>query len=292
MSFHSDHTKPLFLIQPRLDAAEYRDKFIGSAVKYPKRPTEVYAPYEPKVLPKDLVARLDPKPVVIHDVSFFSNRISDKSIQASFNGILEGFAKSAKQTLNHNVATHARLWHMDFPGRKFEALLENETYYNELYDMINENGKLYFVTDIVTLVNLTVINEVSSEAGAGAGVKVPVDPSIGIDVRAGGQILHGKAAGSSGTYEGEMIVLMGYREVWLEKVKGLRAKFNRSLGSPRRGFTVKDAEMRPRINETPAEGDTDVMLGDENASKDSKEGSPTQDYHTITKELGFDVEIK
>jgi hypothetical protein len=285
---HAEPSKPLFLIQPRLDAGEYREKLIGSVVKYPYRPTEVYSPYDAKVLPKDIVT-LDPKPVVISNINFFSSRIKDTEIRASFNGILDGFVHKGSGTTNQNAATCARVWHMDAPARKFKELLKNEAYYAELFSLLKQNDgrSLYFIASMVTLVNMTVVNETGKSRGAGGTAHLPVDPSMGLNVGAHGHVNSGSAAGAQATYEGEMIVLLGYREVRLEKLKGIKAKVGRTLGSPMSGFTIKDGNLMPIISEEPAQGNIDGVLG----YRPNEAGSGEQGNDDVVKELGYDIEI-
>lgn len=104
----SDKTKPLWLIQPRLDAGEYRDKLIGSVVKYTDLPLERRIPYQTDKLPRELVPNLDPKPVQIRNVRFWTKNIQDAKVSASVNEILEAFGEAGREESNERTATVAR----------------------------------------------------------------------------------------------------------------------------------------------------------------------------------------
>ena len=103
-----ENTKPLWLVQPRLDASEYRDKLIGCVVKYTDLPLERRVPYHMNKLPRELVPDLDPKPVQVRNVKFWTRRIKDATVSASVNEILEAFGERAKEESHKNVATVAR----------------------------------------------------------------------------------------------------------------------------------------------------------------------------------------
>ncbi|KAJ3473107.1 hypothetical protein NLG97_g10514 [Lecanicillium saksenae] len=226
----SHETKPLWLVQPRLDAGEYRDKLIGSVVKYPNLPTERRIPYRTEKLPKEMVMDLDPKPVRMRNVAFWQNRMKDAKVSASFNDIMQFFAQRAKASKKQNVATVARMWHMDSPGEKFKELLKNKQYYDELFELLRSNhDQGYFITDIVTVANLETLERSENGGGAGAGVKVPLDPSTGIDIGVDASFHVAHENGSTVTYDEEMIVFLGYRLIRLEKLTGKRAKLRTML---------------------------------------------------------------
>lgn len=286
---HTTSSKTLWLVQPRLDASEYRDKLIGSVVKYPDLPTESRVPYHYKKLPKDIVSDLDPKAVQVHNVEFWTSRIKDDGIKASVNDIFKAFGELAKQESKVNRATVARTWHMDLPSEKFNQLLKDKEYFKEVFELLrNNHGHGYFITDIVTLVNLEVSNITSSSKGVGISAQIPVDPSLGIDVGAGAKIQVSKEDGYSVSYEDELIVFLGYRLVNLEKVDGMRAKLGRMIGtSPMNGFAVRGGlDYKPMIKEKPVEGTVAPFMSDRDNSEEKKNSTAF-----IANELGFDVEI-
>ncbi|UNI22383.1 hypothetical protein JDV02_008275 [Purpureocillium takamizusanense] len=277
MSHHRD-VKPLWLIQPCLDAGEYRDKLIGSVVKYPDLPTERRVPYRSAKLPRELVADLDPKPLTVHNVNFWKRNIKDGAVRASVGDLIDVFVDRARGDASARTATVARVWHMDSPGEKFKELLRDKQYFEELFDLLRDSHgqQAYFVTDVVTLANLEVAETSGSHAGAGAQARLPVplDGGPGLAV-AGASLLPtsptavGASAtarvtregGFSGTYEGETVVFLGYRQVLLEKVDGTRAKLRRAvLGQQRKGYAVRDNfDYWPAVVDKPAPGNANWM---------------------------------
>ncbi|OAA37844.1 hypothetical protein NOR_06921 [Metarhizium rileyi] len=255
--------KPLWLVSPRLGAVEYREKLMGSVVKFPDLPTERRIPYRSPKLPKELVADLDPKPVQVYNVRFWEKNIHDASLKTTVQDIINAFVARAKESSNVNVATVARVWHMDSPGEKFKDLLRNRAYFDELLELLQSNhGVGYFVSDIVTLVNLEETSTHGTSNTAGATVQVPVDPSTGIKMGAGTQFGVIREKGHSACYDGESIVFMGYRKIELEKVDGARAKLRRMFQGPKHGVAVKDRhDYWPELVEGPVEGTIDPFLG-------------------------------
>ncbi|PNY29836.1 Uncharacterized protein TCAP_00250 [Tolypocladium capitatum] len=298
MSHHHDK-KPLWLIQPRLDAAEYRDKLMGSVVKYPDLPTERRIPYRSLKMPKELVPDLDPKPIQVHNVKFWSRNIKDAKVSASVNELLEAFVERAREHSSDKVATVARLWHMDSPGEKFRELLGNKQYFEELFELLRSTNdqRGYFITDMVTLVNLEVSDSTGSATGAGAQVQVPVDPSTGIRVGAGARLQVSRENGYSASYEGETIVFLGYRLVLLEKVDGARARLRRVVLGQKHGFAVRDGfDYWPDLVDKPVEGNAEPFLGvqtpkaEEPPQLDEQLEQELADEDVVA-ELGFDVQV-
>lgn len=295
MAHHSHDPKPLWLVNPRLNAKDYRDQLIGSVVKYPDLPIERHVPYKGSKLPKDIVPGLDPEPVQVRNVSFWRRRAKDASVGASLNDILDAFVERAKESSSENVATVARMWHMDSPGEKFKELLKNRQYFEELFGLLRENhDEGYFITDVVTLTNLEVKESNGSMKGAGAGVNVPVDQTLGL-VTAG---VNARASvrwekGFGGCFEGETIVLLGYRLVKLEKVDGTRAKLGRAFLGKTHGFAVRDnMDYWPKMVERPVEGNVPGFLNPpETPAKEERKELVADEMEGIVEALGFDVEI-
>lgn len=294
MSLPSHETKPLWLIQPRLDAGEYRDKLIGSVVKYPDLPTEKRIPYRSNKLPRELVSDLDPKPIQVHNVKFWQRRIKDAKVSASINEILEGFVERAKEDSSEKVATVARLWHMDSPGEKFAELLKNKQYFEELFELLRSNhDQGYFITDVVTLVNLEVKDESGRTKGAGASAKIPVDPNTGIRIGGGGHAQVVRETGYSATYDEETIVFLGYRLVRLVKVDSKRAKLGRVFLGQKHGFAVRDGfDYWPQMVEKPVEGNAErLFMGPPSPEELTEKSVEEQEWDEIVTELGFDLEV-
>ena len=292
--------KPLWLVNPRLSANEYRDKLMGSVVKYPDLPIERHIPYKKGAkLPREIVPDLDPKPVQVRNVAFWRRRIKDASVSASLNDLLDAFVERAKEQNSEHTATVARMWHMDSPGEKFKELLKNQQYFEELFDLLRSNhDEGYFITDIVTLTNMEVREEDSSSKGAGAGVQVPVDQTLGLisaGVSAKAQVVFEKRF--EGCFDGETVVLLGYRRVRLEKVDGTRARLGRVFLGRTHGFAVRDQmDYWPEMIERPVEGNVPGFLNppETPAVEDSRELAPSKDdveLDAIAEELGFDIEI-
>ncbi|KAH6603278.1 hypothetical protein Trco_008053 [Trichoderma cornu-damae] len=295
---HAHETKPLWLIQPRLDAGEYRDKLIGSVVKYPDLPTERHIPYRHARLPRDIVPDLDPKPVRVRNVKFWTRRIKDAGVLASLNEILEAFVDRAKEDTSDKVATVARIWHMDSPGEKFKELLKDKQYFEELFELLRSNrDQGYFITDIVTLTNMEISDSTGRSSGVGAAVKVPIpDPSFHINVGAGARLQVVREKGYSAYYEEETIVFLGYRLVRLEKVEGTRAKLERMFLGNKNGFTVRDGfDYWPELVERAVEGNAEPFLaaatpGVEDEAK-GELGQEETEFDQIVEQLGLDFEV-
>ncbi|EFY85130.1 hypothetical protein J3459_015895 [Metarhizium acridum] len=300
--------KPLWLVSPRLGADEYREKLMGSVVKYPDLPTERRIPYRSSKLPKELVADLDPKPMRVYNVRFWEKNIHDASLKTTVQDIINAFVDSAKESSNDNVATVARVWHMDAPGEKFKDLLRNKQYFDELLELLQSNhGVGYFVSDIVTLVNLEETKTHGTGSAVGATAQVPVDPSTGIRVGAGAKFSVVREKGHSASYEDESIVFMGYRRIELEKVNGTRAKLRRFFQGPKHGVAIKDRhDYWPELVEGPVQGTVDPFLGlndketpgeetaemravrEEQERLAQEENERSQIFDAIAEELGID----
>lgn len=323
--------KPLWLIQPRLDASQYRDTLIGSVVKYPDLPTERHVPYRSKQLARDIVPGLDPKPVQVRNVRFWQRRIRDATVSATLNDILEAFVERAKEDGTERTATVARIWHMDSPGEKFKELLKDKEYFEELFEMLrtSDDHQAYFVTDIVTLVNLEENDETGRSKGGGAKVNLPLEvtaPGVQLGFSGGGEakLQVKREKGFSGTYTEEVIVFLGYRRVRLEKVTGTRARLERMFLREMHGFTVRDGfDHWPEMMEKPHEGNVDQVMGprtptpgaeldrqlgedpelppagrreegeEEDMEKEEEDNVVDDDEETraIAKALGFDIQV-
>ena len=289
----SHDIKPLWLVQPRLDASEYRDKLIGSVVKYPNLPTERHIPYRTDKLPLEMVTDLDPKPVRVRNVAFWKRRIKDAGVEASVNDILNIFAERAKADNSEKVATVARVWHMDAPGKKFKDLLKHQQYFEELFDLLRSNhDQGYFVTDVITLANLEMSDWTERSGGAGASAQVPIDPSFGVDVGGGANFNVLREQGHSVTYEEETIVFLGYRLVRLEKVSGMRAKMGRVFLGKKHGFAVHDGfDYWPEMVEKPVPGNAENFMAAMTPATEEPPEPELMACDDIADELGFDVEI-
>lgn len=288
---HHDN-KPLWLITPRLDASEYRDKLIGSVVKYPDLPLERHIPYKSTKLPLEMVSNLDPKPVQVRNARFWNRRIKDAGVEASLNELFEFFGERAKQESTERVATVARVWHMDSPGEKFKELLKNKQFFEELYDLLRSNHNVgYFITDVVTLANMQVTEETGHSKGAGASVQVPIDQTLGLISAGGGAHAQvSREKGYSASYEDELIVFLGYRKVELEKVDGARAKLGRAFLGQKHGFAVRDGmDYWPKMEERPVPGNANEYLGDRTPGAELS--LEEREELMIVHELGFDVSI-
>ncbi|GAB0135217.1 hypothetical protein EsDP_00003563 [Epichloe bromicola] len=252
----AERRKGLWLIAPRLDASQYRDKLMGSVVKYPDWPTESRIPHRFSKPPKDLVTDLDPKPVQVHNVRFWERNIHDATLKATISSIIDAFVDRANSRSSEKLATIARVWHMDLPGEKFKDLLHNKQYFDELFELLQDNhGVGYFVTDIVTFTNLEETQLHGSSMGAGASAKIPIDPSTGISVSGGAKVGVIREQGYSACYEEESIVFMGYRKIELVKVTGARAKLRRMFHGEKHGLAVMDrADHWPEMRDLPHEG--------------------------------------
>lgn len=301
---HTNLAKPLWLISPRLSAGEYRDKLMGSVVKYPDLPIERHIPYKTQKLPREMVSDLDPMPIQVRNVKFWQRRIKDASVSASLNELLEAFIERAKDESSERVATVARMWHMDSPGEKFKELLKNKQFFEELFDLLRSNhDEGYFITDMVTLVNMETSDETARSKGAGAGVQVPIDQTLGL-VSAGGSVKFQvvREKGHSASFEDEIIVFLGYRKVHLEKVDGTRAKLERIFLGQKHGFAVREGtDYWPELEERPVPGNSEGFLGRPTpVTEEHRElGTPVdvvgapedEDLEEIVRQLGFDVVV-
>ena len=296
---HNEKHKPLWLVQPRLDATEYRDKLMGSVVKYPDMPIERHIPYRSPKLPLELVPDLDPKPVQVHNLQFWMRNIMDANVHASVNDIMQAFADRAKEDSSESVATVARVWHMDSPGEKFKDLLRNRQYFDELFELLQSNHNAgYFVTDMITLVNLETTQMQGNSKSAGAKAQVPVDPSLGVDIGAGAKLGVLREKGYSACFEGEIIVFMGYRKVELEKVDGMRARLRRVIQGEKHGYSVANRQdYWPKMAERPVDGNSAGFLGritprvvgsDQSKQLTEDAAQDLEDYQDIVDALGFD----
>ena len=311
----SHDKKPLWLISPRLDASQYRDRLIGSVVKYPDLPTERHIPYKKTTaLPRDIVPSLDPPPVQVRNVRFWQSRIQDVSVSATLNEILEVFGERAREDSTERTATVARLWHMDSPGEQFKELLKDKGYFDELFELLQtaEGHQAYFVTDIVTLVNLEETDKTARGRGGGANVDLPLGlkapgVQVGFSAAAGAKVNVRRERGHAGTYTDEVIVFLGYRRVRLERVLGRRGWLERTFLGESRGFTIRDGfDHWPEMTEKPVPGnarhplgvrtpasEVDRQLGDVDVPERPDGGDVEEDeeMEAIVKELGFDVMV-
>ncbi|KAG5921498.1 hypothetical protein E4U42_005834 [Claviceps africana] len=292
----AERRKGLWLICPRLDASEYRDKLMGSVIKYPDLPTERRIPYRSTKLPRELVPDLDPKPVQVHSVRFWERNIRDATLKATISNVIDAFVDGAKERTSENMATVARVWHMDSPGEKFKDLLRHPQYFDELFELLRtNNGVGYFVTDIVTFVNLEETQLHGSARAAGVSAQVPVDPGTGVRVGAGARIGVVREQGYSACYEGEAIVFMGYRKIELVKVTGARARLRRMLQGQKHGLAVMDrADHWPEMTDLPHEGDGGIvnnfMGGGHSPTNEltEEERHQRETFDKIADELGMD----
>lgn len=295
--------KPLWLIEPCLDASQYRDRLIGSVVRHPDIPTEAHIPYKSTRLARDMVPGLDPKPVQVRNVRFWQRRIKDAAVSASLNDIVEAFVERARNDGQQRAATVARMWHMDSPAEKFKELLRDREYLDELFELLraSPDQTAYFITDMVTLVNLEVSDEHGATTGAGAGVTVPLADvslapgvALGLRAHAGGHAHVQREQGYSATYDDETIVFLGYRLVRLEKVAGTRARVSRALFGDKRGLTIRDGlEYWPQVVERPVEGNVENFMAVATPRNEEQRqlGDEDEDGGEIVEALGFDVEI-
>ena len=85
-------SKPFLHVYPRLDAAEYRKKLIGSVVKYPDLPIERYMPNKASKQPRQIVSGLVPQPTHVKDLRFLTHRMDSNAsslLDAYFEGLFQ-----------------------------------------------------------------------------------------------------------------------------------------------------------------------------------------------------------
>ncbi|KAL6863241.1 hypothetical protein ACO1O0_003486 [Amphichorda felina] len=309
MAHSEGNKKPLWLIQPRLDASQYRDTLIGSVVEFPDLPTERHIPYRCGKLPRDMVPKLDPKPIQVRNLRFWQRRIHDTNVSATLNDILEAFGERAREEGTERTATVARMWHMDSPGEQFKELLKNKLYFEELFELLQstKDKQAYFVTDIVTLVNLEETDQTGRTTGGGVTVNLPLEvsaPGVQIGFSGGGSVKHQvkREKGYSAAYTEEVIVFLGYRRVLLEKVTGKRAKLERMFLGEKHGLTIRDGfDYWPELVARPHQGNVDHIppLGGSKTPDAELERELGELYdvdddeetRAIVQELGFDVRL-
>lgn len=293
------HSKPLWLVQPCLDASVYRESLIGSIVKYPDMPSERHIPYRSKARPKDILADLDPAAVQVRNVEFWRSKIKDGHIKAAVNDIFKLMGELNNKETHSNKATVARMWHMDSPGEKFKTLLQNKEYFEEAFELLRENhGEGYFISDIVTFVNLEIANNKSSSKTGDISAQIPVDPSTGINVGGGTGIVVVKEDKFSASFEGELIVFVGYRRITLRKTKGFRAWLTRLFRGSYYGCVISPAgsyygsDYVAEVEDRPVEGQTNFLSGGSAADFTEKPETEEEKLNAkIVEELGFDISI-
>jgi hypothetical protein len=263
-------TVPLVVIYPYLDAGEYSNRLIGSVVKYPDMPIERYIPSRSTKQASQIIPTLNPKPSQIRNVGFLTHGIKDVHVSSMVNEILEGFFGSS----NTNATTLARIWHMSSPDKNFKELLENKAYFKQLFNLLksSQDEEGYFITDIVTLVDIT--EQSLGLHGRYTGAS-PLSNSL-LRTQTGplGQQQAVRDNGYSQYVEGELIICLGYRRVKLEKVNSLMAMIGRLFQGQGYGYTARlGLDYQPQEVQTP----TNITGSDEHAE--------------IIRELGFDVKI-
>lgn len=261
---------------------------MGSIIKFPERPTDKRVPYRGKK-PKDIVPDIDPKPVQVRNVEFWRRRITDASLEGTVNDIFSAFAQHSRSENKEHGGTVARIWHMDSPEEKFKDLLQDKEYFDEVFAFLQNNGgTAYFVSDIVTLVNLEMTDVKGNSHGAGIKAEVPIDPSTGIKIGGGGKVHVIRETGQSLCYDEEVILFMGYRSVYLDKVDGMRARIRSTFLGSKHGLEVRGgANYWPTMKDGYVGGDYDAVMGLD--SQQSAESLPPEAIEEleIIEELGF-----
>ncbi|GAO18974.1 hypothetical protein UVI_02014840 [Ustilaginoidea virens] len=256
-------SRGLWVISPRLDALEYREKLMGSVVKYPDFPIESHVPYHSPVRPKELVPDLDPRPIQVRNMHFWDKNVVDAKMKATIQSIVATFVDATKENSTEAMATIARVWHMSSPGEKFKALLRDEYYFDEVFKLLQSNhGVGYFITAIVTFVNLEERQIYGSSTGAGGSLEGPFDSRTGFNSRCEAVFGIAHERFHSECYQGETIVFMGYRKIELVKVKGIRAKLRRLFQGEKHGLAIMDRDDHwPEMKELPHQGTVNNFLG-------------------------------
>jgi hypothetical protein len=280
----------LKVIYPRLDAEEYRDRLIGSVVKYPDMPTERYIPSKSTEPAIQIIPTIDPKPFQIRNIGFLTQRIEDVDISSMVNDILEGFSGSS----NTNAATLARVWHMDSPDKNFEKLLKNKAYFKQLFNMLrsSQDEEGYFITDILTLVDIT--EQYLGLDDRYSAVLASSSPSLRTQIEPFGKQYVVRENKCSGYAEGELVIFLGYRRVRLEKVHSFMAMVRRIFQGQGCGYTARlDSNYQPRVVQTPTK---DIDARSDGKSTWKAEGKAqlvagSNEHTEIVRELGFDVKI-
>lgn len=311
-------TKPLWMIEPRLEAGQHRDRVLGTLVKYPDLPRERYIPYRSTRTPRDMVPGLYSEPVQMRDVRYWQRRARDPSVLAKLGNVFSAFAKRPHRDTRQRTATAVRMWSVDAPGDKFRELLTHKDYLDEAVELLlsTADREAYFVTDVVTLVNLEESDETfwSADVGSAAAAPAPVpavaaapdddDAAAPVDLapRAGARVLVRHEKRRSATYEGETIVFLGYRLVRLVRTPGTRARIGRALLGGRHGVAPEHGlEYWPHVVEKPVEGDFEGFMdpriqdpgvpgpGIRDHDEQPDRGPPEESE--VFRKLGFDVEI-
>jgi hypothetical protein len=280
-------TKPLFHIYPYLDAGEYRGILMGNVVKYPDLPTERYLSSKSATQPNTVIPGLDPTPTELRDIKFLTHGIKDDNLASLMNAFVEGFFQSS----DAEIATAARLWHMDSASQTFRELMKNKAYSKQLINLLrsSHDQEAYFITEIVTLFRA-------------AGTKLPIVRTPALVGGLGYQDLAIEQDQVQGQrhypdyYEGETIVFLGYHRVKLERSNSILAKLARVFFGHKYGFAVQDrADYWPQGIGRPAEKSQEMCLGDISGRisliEDGRSGSALNEHARIARELGFDVEI-
>jgi hypothetical protein len=226
----------LFLIDPPIPAEEFRESLWGALVRKPYKPTDGFSSYE-KGNPMAMVASLKPQISPINNYEEVINRNYNAEVKAKFQHVLQAFWNREQTHDQSRKATQAQYWHMTNPRTQLRRLWDNKGYQKDVLDFIRDEeidpkDGLLFVTSMLTLADMEHKEAAAKSTGGGGGLTIPNPQNgstiaeIGVSVDTGSQRL------VAGTFQGSVIVAIGYHEVTFEKVKGAGAWIRNMLGAP------------------------------------------------------------
>jgi hypothetical protein len=233
-----------------------------------------------------------PNPIIGHDVEILKGRTANNEATVRITKAIEGVAKKGNSQEQSSHAITFRRFTMATPKDQLTTLMNNDQYAEPVFSKFQElkgtkDEKLYFVTDIITCGDMAVSDQRESVLDVNVNLTIPAGAMAGMDpgtsmadVQLGAGVKRTTKQGKKGTYDGEVIVALGYYAMELVEPpkRTLFQRFRGLFSKPKLGNVRLVAPMNPSSGiyfaKNQIEGDY-TTLGDD----DSSDGRSDDDTH-------------
>ena len=190
-----------------------------------KHSAPLLPPDGPRLTPID--PQLYKEPFVAHNVAKLKEKAHDERAKAQISRLVDTFFGHRHSEVESRSTLGYRRFNISYPENQFRKLLKNNDYEVGAKTLLQKHQPLYIVCDIITCLDMELTESVGGKSEAGGAATVPAGEAVGIpsnilDITGEGGAKRTHSNSLHGTYDGQVIIACGYRQVnWVETSKGL-----------------------------------------------------------------------
>ncbi|KAI0163925.1 hypothetical protein GGR57DRAFT_451831 [Xylariaceae sp. FL1272] len=291
-------TKELYFLLPESLPTHHVRPILGRVVSSDcvSRPTDNYAPDMNELDLRSIVPNIYERPVEFKDVQKVIKSAKDNDLRLAVIKLVESYWKSRD---NHGTSITApvfRRYRMTRIPQKFQQLMKNKRYANEVKEMMSrlQGGQmLYLVTGLLSCTDYTIQSTNGKDVANGFGLNLPSEALAvtGAPPLGGTEITvdTGKATGheAHGTAQGELAIAIAYHILLSEK--GRRRPFSWSWWRSIMPWGSRGVLHPVPVVGKPVKGDLEGFLGHQSSIAEQGAQEARISQSSDTRELGDDA---